>query len=130
MNLSKLTLLLIGTLLLLQPGPGVAQDAKAAKPQVEAKKANKKAKKVALIAFGNPESPMDIGPYSESYLERKLEVAKKLGADVVVLEMDSPGGYIDEGLSMAGTLRDLSWAKTVAYVPRQSLSAGSFICLA
>ena len=122
MNLSKLTLLLIGTLLLLQD-PGAAQDE-------AAKQEKKRPNKVALIAFGDADSPMEIGPFSEKYLERKLEAAKSLGADVVVLEMDSPGGYIDEGLDMAGMLRDVSWARTVAYVPRQSLSAGSFLCLA
>lgn len=88
------------------------------------------AKKVVIIAFGNPGRPMEIGPYSESYLNRKLDRARQLGADVVVLEMDSPGGYLEEGLRMASTLRDLQWAKTVAFVPRQSLSAGSFLCLA
>ena len=85
---------------------------------------------VALISFGTADQPMDIGPYSEAYLNRKLEAAKQSGVDVVIIEIDSPGGYLDEGLRMARTLQTIDWAKTVAYVPRQALSAGSFLCLA
>lgn len=128
MKSSPLSLLMICLclFLVLPTTVGITQDDVAA----EAQAGVKPAKKIAIIAFGNADSPMEIGPYSESYLNRKLERAKQLGADVVVIEMDSPGGYLDEGLSMAGTLRDLDWAKTVAFVPRQSLSAGSFLCLA
>ena len=90
----------------------------------------KPAQKLVIIGMGTPENPMEIGPFSESYLERKLTYARELGADVVVLEIDSPGGLLDAGMSMAETLREVDWAKTVAFVPRQALSAGTFLCLA
>lgn len=86
--------------------------------------------KMALIGFGTESSPMEIKPFSEAYLERKLIRAQQLGVNLIVLEIDSPGGLLEEGMRMANRLRDIDWAKTVAYVPRQALSAGSFLCLA
>ena len=47
---------------------------------------------------------IDLGLY------RKLAAAKKAGADLVVLVVDSPGGYVDESGNMAGVLRDTDWA--------------------
>jgi membrane-bound serine protease (ClpP class) len=46
-----------------------------------------------------------------------------------VLEIDSPGGYLNDSREIAETLRDLTWAHTVAYVPHEALSGAAFIAL-
>ena len=71
----------------------------------------------------------DINPFREAYFNRKLEKAKQLGAGIVIVEIDSPGGYIDSSLNLANTLREVDWAKTVAYVPRQALSGAAIMAL-
>ncbi len=70
-----------------------------------------------------------VSPRMEKYLERKLERARSLGADLVVLDIDSPGGYLDSSLNIAARLRDLHWAHTVAYVPREALSGAAILSL-
>ena len=70
-----------------------------------------------------------IGPRLEQYLYRKLDVARDEGADLVVVEIDSPGGLVDSSLNMAARLRDLDFAHTVAYVPREALSGAAIAAL-
>lgn len=70
-----------------------------------------------------------VSPRMESYLRRKLEQARTLRADLLILEIDSPGGYLESSLNMASLLRDLKWAHTVCYVPRQALSGAAIIAL-
>jgi len=70
-----------------------------------------------------------VSPQMEKYLDRKLVQARKLGADLVMLEVDSPGGYLDSTLKMAATLRDLNWAHTVVFVPNEALSGAAILSL-
>ena len=70
-----------------------------------------------------------ITPGLQHYLYRKLDAAQEDGADLVILEIDSPGGLLDESLAIAARLRNLSWAHTVAYVPREALSGAAIIAL-
>jgi len=70
-----------------------------------------------------------ITPMLQHYFFRKLEAAKRDDADLVVVEIDSPGGYLDESLEIAARLRDLPWAHTVAYVPHQALSGAAIVAL-
>jgi membrane-bound serine protease (ClpP class) len=70
-----------------------------------------------------------IGPRLAAYFDRKLDEAKADGADLVILEIDSPGGTLLESLDMAGRLRDLDFAHTVAYVPKQALSGAAIMAL-
>jgi membrane-bound serine protease (ClpP class) len=77
-----------------------------------------------IIRFEGPITPM-----LQQYLYRKLETAKQAQADLVILEIDSPGGYMIESLEIAEKLRDLDWARTVAYVPREALSGAAIAAL-
>ena len=61
-----------------------------------------------------------IDPFLQNYLYRKLDAAKKHGADLIILKIDSPGGLLVESLEIAARLRATEWAHTVAYVPRES----------
>jgi len=71
----------------------------------------------------------EISGLSEQYLYRKLEAAAQLEPDVLVLEIDSPGGEVTATLNMAQRLQDVTWARTVAYVPREALSGGAIVAL-
>ena len=69
-------------------------------------------------------------PQLERYVNRKLDQSQKLGADLVILEINSPGGELDATLNLADRLRKLSWAHTVAYVPEEALSGAAILALA
>ena len=83
-----------------------------------------KASRGVLIRFEGP-----IGPMLEHYLYRKLDQAKQYKADLVVVEIDSPGGFVDSSLNVAERLGDLDWAHSVAWVPREALSGAAFVAL-
>ncbi len=71
----------------------------------------------------------EILPGLETYLYRKLDAAKQLGADLVILEIDSPGGRLNESLEIAEYLQKLDWAHTVAYIPREAISGAAIASL-
>ncbi len=57
-----------------------------------------------------------ITPMRARYLDRGIDRAKEAGADLLVVEIHSPGGYLKESLEIANRLKDIQWAKTVAFV--------------
>lgn len=61
------------------------------------------------------------------YFRSRLEQAKSAGADLIIVEIDSPGGLKSESLSLAEMLRDVDWAYTVAFVPREALSGAALM---
>lgn len=63
------------------------------------------------------------------YFERKLAAAKRAKADLVILEIRSPGGGLDESLLIAEALRDVDWATTVSYIPEKAISGAALISL-
>jgi membrane-bound serine protease (ClpP class) len=69
-------------------------------------------------------------PQLEGFVNRKLDQAQGLGADLVILEIASPGGALEVTLELADRLRDLQWAHTVAYIPREALSGAAILALA
>ena len=77
-----------------------------------------------LIHFNGP-----ITSRLEHYIYRKLNRARALGADLIVMEIDSPGGELEASLRLANHFRDLEWAYTVAYVPQQALSGAAIAAL-
>ena len=70
-----------------------------------------------------------ITPRLQRYLERKLQEAKDLGADLLIVEIDSPGGMLDPSERIAYTLKDLPWARTVAFVPYEAISGAAIASL-
>jgi len=97
-----------------------------AQPALSAEKAAEPAayRQGVLIRFSGP-----ITPLSEHYVYRKLAAAESAGADLVIIEIDSPGGHLEPSLNLAARLRDLDWAHTVAYVPREALSGAAIMAL-
>lgn len=77
-----------------------------------------------LIEFQGP-----IDDKLSKNFHRKLSVAKQNGADLVIVEIDSPGGLKSESLRIAESLRDVDWAYTVAFVPKQALSGAALVSL-
>ena len=81
-------------------------------------------RQAALIHFTGP-----INSRLEQYIYRKLNEARELSADLVIFEIDSPGGELEASLRLARHFRDLGWADTVAYVPEQALSGAAIAAL-
>ena len=50
-----------------------------------------------------------IGLGNELYLERKLAAARQYGTNLVIVEIDSPGGRLDSSFNIAKRLRDAHW---------------------
>jgi membrane-bound serine protease (ClpP class) len=63
------------------------------------------------------------------FVERSLAEAEAAGADLVVLEIDTPGGRIDAAWQIVDAVRE-STIPTAAYVNHRALSAGAMIALA
>lgn len=69
----------------------------------------------------------DIDPSDTSFLRNRLQRAKASKADLLIIEIDSPGGYKTESLAIGEMLRDLDWAYVIAYVPREAISGGALL---
>lgn len=67
----------------------------------------------------------------EEYLYRKLDAAAALDPkpDLIVIEIDSPGGDAEASFRIAERLRDLNWAHTVAYIPENAYSGAAVVAL-
>jgi membrane-bound serine protease (ClpP class) len=69
----------------------------------------------------------DIDPSDTAFLRNRLQRAKASKADLLIIEIDSPGGYKTESLAIGEMLRDLDWAYVIAYVPREAISGGALL---
>jgi membrane-bound serine protease (ClpP class) len=69
----------------------------------------------------------EIDPSDTAYIRNRLQRAKAAGADLVIIEIDSPGGYKTESLAIGELLRDLDWAYVVAFVPREAISGAALL---
>ncbi len=79
---------------------------------------------VAYVVFEG-----QIDPFSEHRFYRKIEEAKAMSADVVVIEINSPGGLVSSSVNLANYLNDLDWATTVAYIPQEAISGAAMMSL-
>jgi len=73
-----------------------------------------------------------VAPAMQEYIQRGLEIAEQRNADLVILQLDTPGGSIDTMNNIIQTIRD-SRIPVVVYVsPRGAMaaSAGTMITLA
>lgn len=90
----------------------------------DAQPANRAPKRIVLIEFH-----ADINSFTKEYLFRKLDKARELKPDVLIIEIESPGGEIENTMAIGARLRDIEWAHTVAYVPKQALSGAALFSL-
>lgn len=72
-----------------------------------------------------------IEPILESFLKRQIDRAVASGANMIIFEIDSPGGYLVSSTNLAFAIADLDPKKvrTVAYIPREALSGAAIIAL-
>ncbi|MCR9202631.1 MAG: hypothetical protein NXI04_28650 [Planctomycetaceae bacterium] len=79
-----------------------------------------------LIAIHEP-----ITPLTEEFLLRQIRGAVSEGADLLIFDINSPGGYLFSSVNIANTIADLdpSEVTTVAWVPEMALSGAAVIAL-
>ncbi|RMG37702.1 MAG: hypothetical protein D6725_08535 [Planctomycetota bacterium] len=72
-----------------------------------------------------------IDPVTAGFVERELRRAVNAGMNLVIVQIDSPGGELFSSLTIARALADLEQHKirTVAYVPERALSGGAIVAL-
>ncbi|WP_203246874.1 NfeD family protein [Sporosarcina beigongshangi] len=63
-----------------------------------------------------------------AFLKRSFSEAEEAGADAIILEIDTPGGFVDAAWKI-GKLMDETELRIIAYVNPKALSAGAFIAL-
>ena len=71
----------------------------------------------------------EITPMSRSAFERRLATARDEEADLVIVEITSPGGTVTDSLALGEAMLAVDWARCVAYVPDEALSGGAFFSL-
>lgn len=64
----------------------------------------------------------------EAFLKRSLNEAIDQGADHVVFEVNTPGGFVDAAGNIAQLIRDFE-IRTTAFIVKDALSAGAYISL-
>lgn len=72
-----------------------------------------------------------IEPILEHFVMRQVDRAVASGHNLLIFDIESPGGALISSLNLANTIADLSAHKirTVAYVPKQALSGAAIIAL-
>ena len=59
-------------------------------------------------------------------LDRRLKRARELGADIIVVELETPGGVLDSALKISKLLKSVS-VPTVAWINDEAYSAGILV---
>lgn len=70
-----------------------------------------------------------VGPVMETFVRRALAKARRMGAALVVFEIDSPGGLASSSFELAELFQQINWTRTVVYVPREALSGAAIAAL-
>lgn len=81
-------------------------------------------KRPAVIRFDG-----EINVKSWRYLKNRIARAKSEKIDLLIVEIDSPGGLAHESGDLAEILRDIDWAYTVAYVRREAISGAALFSM-
>jgi membrane-bound serine protease (ClpP class) len=72
----------------------------------------------------------DISDVTTESLRRRIELAKNSGAEVIVFEINTPGGTVNAAVDICNLIKNLTDIETIAWVNSQAMSAGSMISLA
>ncbi len=79
----------------------------------------------AVLAFEG-----EITDVMAASLKRRIEAAQRRGVDVIVFDMDTPGGLVTSSIAIADMIRELTNIKTVAWVNPNAHSGGSIVAVA
>ena len=63
-------------------------------------------------------------------VSRRLDEVVKKQADVVIFELDTPGGLVDSSIAIADLIKNLEGIKSVAWVNPEAHSGGSIVAVA
>lgn len=68
---------------------------------------------------------------TEFLIGRQIDRAIENGANTIILEIDSPGGYLHTSVGLAERLAALADrnVRTIAYIPREAISGGAIVAL-
>jgi membrane-bound serine protease (ClpP class) len=72
----------------------------------------------------------EINDYSRDAFMRRLARARALGAKVIVIQLDTPGGLVTSALDISRSIRGLRDLRTIAFIDNKAYSAGAMIALA
>ena len=72
----------------------------------------------------------DINPLSGSILKRKFQQAVDSGADVVIFDINSPGGRVDVTFELMDMVLEADDVETVAMIQRDAISGAALLSLA
>lgn len=64
----------------------------------------------------------------QAFIERALDEAEEAGAETVIFEIDTPGGFVNAADGIARLLTETP-LETVAFINQDALSAGAFLAL-
>ncbi len=71
-----------------------------------------------------------ITPLSGALLKRRFEQAQADGAAIIVLDIDSPGGYVSTTLELVDMLEAATDVTTIAYIEKEAISGAALLSLA
>ena len=81
-------------------------------------------RKAIVIDFDGP-----IFGAQHAFLNNRLDRAQRIGADLIIIRLKSPGGLLKESVELANRLSEIDWATTVAFIPEEAISGGAIIAL-
>src|SRR5579872_1456503 len=72
-----------------------------------------------------------IEPMLEQFVTRQIDRALAAGFNLLIFEIDSPGGYAISSMNLANAIADLNSKKvrTVAYIPKMALSGAAILSM-
>lgn len=107
--------------LLAAPADLVAQ---ATRPADAAPTPARSDKTVVIVADG------DVDNFMRDSIQRRVNKARELGADTIILRIDTYGGLVTAGLEISRFLKQQDDLHLVAFVDNKAISAGAMIALA
>ncbi len=103
----------------------VASASQATQPVVDEPNDSVAKRKGVVVKFHE-----EITPLSGALLKRRFAQAVESGADVVILDIDSPGGYLSTTLELVKMIEQAEGIETVAFIEREAISGAAIIALA
>jgi len=71
----------------------------------------------------------EINDYSRDAFMRRVAKARALGAKVIIVQLDTPGGLVTSALDISRSIRGLRDLKTIAFIDNKAYSAGAMIAV-
>jgi membrane-bound serine protease (ClpP class) len=62
-------------------------------------------------------------------LERRADIAKENGSDLIIFEIDTYGGRLEPAFEISEYISNIKYAKTIAFIPTKAISAGALIAI-